>query len=414
MRVKQIKLRNFRNYPDSVVDLAAGKTILIGANAQGKSNFLEAIEIASCGRSSRAEHDRDLIAWGQQEMSIEVLFERGGFEQTIAFRLAQRPGARKNAVSVERSIKINGLQQSSSKALGGRLVTVSFKSDDLNLLRGGPKHRREWIDGVALRLRPAFHDTLASYQKVISQRNRLLKELFEKHRVTVSDQDQLLAWDKQVARYGAQIIKQRLGLLAELLPLAERHQEHISGHQEKLAADYLFQVPEARTDPEDESWLDNGAPLAERLCVEELSRAEAAEVAAHLLKLLKERRGEEIARKQTTIGPHRDDVTFTLNNASATSFASQGQQRSLVLSLKLAELELIGRNLDELPVLLLDDVLAELDLDRQSLLMSAVADSMQTVITTTHVSAFDPRWLEGACILKVAAGRVAAFERLPT
>src|SRR5262249_2454203 len=167
-------------------------------------------------------------------------------EQTVSLALRHASRHKQTGRALEKQIKINGVVQGSAKSLLGRLVTVSFKSDDLNLLRLGPKCRRDWINEVAVRLRPAYQEMISNFQKVVVQRNRLLKSLFERHRVTVSDQDQLLAWDKQLARYGAQIIKQRLQVLSELVPLATGHQKHLSAGRELLAADYLFRMPEAR------------------------------------------------------------------------------------------------------------------------------------------------------------------------
>jgi len=414
MRVKQVTLTNFRNYGACQVDLQAGKTILIGANAQGKSNFLEAIEIASFGKSTRAAEDAELIRWGEDHMLMSVQLERGGFEQTVSLALRHASRHKQTGRAMEKQIKINGVIQGSAKSLLGRLVTVSFKSDDLNLLRLGPKCRRDWINEVAVRLRPAYQDMIGNFQKVVVQRNRLLKSLFERHRVTVNDQDQLLAWDKQLARYGAQIIKQRLQVLSELVPLATGHQQHLSAGRELLAADYLFRMPEARESDDDLAFAEAPSPEATAISAADINQAAEPEIASILLNLLKQRRREEIARKQTLVGPHRDDIAFRLNDTSAVSFASQGQQRSLVLALKLAELELIRQHLDEPPVLLLDDVLAELDLERQALLTSTVAEDMQTVITTTHVSSFDPKWLVGAEILQVSGGQVLNLDRAPT
>lgn len=412
MQVKQVSLTNFRNYPDVRVEFGRGRTILIGENAQGKSNFLEAIEFAGIGKSERASHDADLIRWGAERFLIEVAFDGFGAEQTIALSFSRAKGGRNGARTVDRQLKINGVSQGSIKALLGHLVTVSFKSQDLSLLRGGPSDRRDWIDGVILRLRPAFHDVLSKYQKVVAQRNRLLKMLFDKGRLTVSDQDQLLSWDKQLASFGVQIIKQRLKLLSELLPLAQQHQSYLSGRKEALTADYLFKAAERKDegDAADEVGPGdgNGGKAAPVFSLEHINQAEEAEVEQVLLRLLKERRGEEIARRQSILGPHRDDIVLRLNDASAVDFASQGQQRSLVLSLKLAELERLSESLQETPVLLLDDVLAELDAGRQGLLMSAVSAATQTIITTTHLAGFEPAWLEDATIYSVQSGRVSA------
>lgn len=396
MRVKKVSLTNFRNYKRASVELSDGRNVLIGENAQGKTNFLEAIEIISLGRSTRAQQDGDLIRTGETDMRIELVFESGGAEATATFALA--PTDKPRTRGIERQIKVNGLTIGSAKSLRGRLVTVSFKSSDLNLLRGGPKFRRDWIDDILITLRPTYQDTMSKYLKSVAQRNRLLKLLFEKGKVSVEDQNQLRVWDEQTARFGATIIKQRLHLLNDLLPRAERHQEHISGKREKLTAEYVFRAKESKDDDEQTE--------TDSVSADKIVEQPEAELATSLMLLMKQRRYEEIARRQTLCGPHRDDIKFSLNGADAVEFASQGQQRSLVLACKLAELERVQENLSEPPILLLDDVLAELDLNRQGLLMSLVKNDTQTLITTTHVTGFKPEWVEGARFLDVFDGNV--------
>lgn len=405
MQIRQVTLSNFRNYRQVSVPVGSGKTILIGENAQGKSNFLEAVELVSTGRSARASQDSDLIRWGASSLSVAVAFERMGTGESVEYRIIRQTNPKAGQRLLSRQILVNGVSYGSVKSLMGNLVTVSFQVDDLNLLRGGPKYRRDWIDGVILRIRPTFLDVLSSYAKVISQRNRLLKNIFESKRVTVTDQDQLLAWDKQLARFGSQIIKERMRVLSELLPRAQENQSHLSGRRESLKADYYFKAPESKEEESDigDTVVPVAAPASS---MTSLLAADENEIAHTLMRLLKERRREEIARKQSLIGPHRDDISLALNDSSAVTFASQGQQRSLVLSLKLAELERLTESCGESPVLLLDDVMAELDAGRQRLLMSAVGDNTQTIITTTHLAGFEPTWLEGATIYRVATGTI--------
>jgi DNA replication and repair protein RecF len=284
--------------------------------------------------------------------------------------------------------------------MAGRLVAVSFKSQDLYLLRGGPKYRREWIDTILATIRPSNQETFNKYEKVVTQRNRLLKTIFESGRLSVSDQDELKVWDVQLAKYGANIVRQRLELLAELQPKAQKFQEHLSGQKENLTAQYELSQ-------EDDSGDTQAQQLSLPLGAAQKNNDDQA-IAESILRALRDRRGEEIARKQTVVGPHRDDIGFAINGRGAVDFASQGQQRSLVLSLKLAELERVSDMLTEPPLLLLDDVLAELDLLRQGLLMSLLSDEMQTVITTTHVDGFKPEWLAGALFHDVTGGTIQA------
>ncbi len=383
MQVRKVNLANYRNYNQVEVHLTPGKNILIGDNAQGKSNFLEAIEVASRGKSARTSEDVELIHWHQARMHLEVHFERSGYDESIGISLV-RAGTNGSS-RLDKRVNINGVKPPTARALFGKLVTVTFSTQDLSMLRDGPKFRRQWIDTILFSLTPSYQDTLLTYQKVVTQRNKLLKTMFERGRVSVSDQDQLHVWDKQLAHYGAMIIKNRMRVLHELLPLAESYQSHLSKKTEILTANYIFKSPNESRQEADGDY---------------------AEIAHTIATLLRKVRGEEIARRQTLLGPHRDDISFALNGASALAFASQGQQRSLVLALKLAELDLVTEKLAESPVLLLDDVLAELDVDRQGLLMSALNKPTQTIITTTHLSRFEPEWLAGAKVFSVDAGHV--------
>jgi DNA replication and repair protein RecF len=397
MWIKHIRLINFRNYSTANIGLSPGKNIFIGENAQGKTNFLEAIEIAATGRSNRAVKDNELIRWRQDNFRIYVEYEKGGNDQgsvALALNVVPTPAG---GGKLEKSVKINGVLRNSYRSLLGKIVTVSFCSQDLNLLRGGPKFRREWIDDIGLRIRPAYQGVLISYTKVVAQRNRFLKELAEKGRVTVQDQDALSAWDQQLVRFGVPMIKQRLKVLDELVPRAQSCLLHISKQMDLLGARYLFNAGESHG-------LDavNGGGVRDL----DLAAMKEEELSSTLLVLLRRRRSLDMLRRHSLIGPHRDDVGFSVNNADATTFASQGQQRSLVLALKLAELDYVTASIGEPPVLLLDDVLAELDLGRQGALMSALPTSMQTVITTTHLSGFDPRWLKNASIYNVQQGAI--------
>ena len=407
MQVKKITVRNFRNYQAATLDFSPRRNILIGENAQGKTNLLEAIEIISSGRSDRATSDRELIAAGQSETMIELVYEARsmqGLSETVNLVISQ--GER-----LSRKVRVNGLPQSAQNRPSGRalcrLTTVSFKAQDLSLLRDGPKYRRDWLDLLALKLKPAHNDLLTKYEKVVAQRNRLLKTFFEKGSLAVSDQDELKVWDKQLSYYGALVIKSRVDALESAIPEAETFHAGISGLREKLRCNYIFrqkEIDQGGSAEGDENADNEGQAADKSIGTAEIFAMEAKELALIIMKNLRLRRAEEIARRQTLTGPHRDDVSFDLNQMAATAYASQGQQRSLVLALKLAELKLVSQVLDEPPLLLLDDVLAELDLLRQGSLMQMVSEEMQTLITTTHLSGFRPEWLAGAQIVEVSGG----------
>lgn len=415
MRVSKVRLSNFRNYSDCALILQSGRNILVGENAQGKTNFLEAIELLSTAKSSRADQDSDLIRWQAPHMVAQLEFDSraGSQELRVAFAREVQQSNGKGG-RIEKRIGINGVTQKSLSDLIGRLLVVSFSSQDMYLLRGGPRYRRDWIDSLVVKLRPSLHEVYANYKKCVAQRNRLLKSICERGKVTVTDQDELLVWDKQLARFGARLVKERLAVLARLLPIAEDQQSRISRQKERLSIRYIFKASDGASNSSEEAddSEDSDSEISTGpLDANQLSSMDEIEIAKTLMRLLKERRATEIRRKQTLLGPHRDDLVFCLNERDAVSFASQGQQRSIVLSLKLAELTMVRETLDESPVLLLDDVLAELDEFRQGLLMSVVEEDMQTIITTTHVTGFDPRWLDQAAIFRVHDGQV---ERLPT
>lgn len=416
VRITNIRLENFRNYESALMEPDACGNIILGENAQGKSNLLEAIEFAGTGKAYRAAKDFELVRHGADNMRLDIMFEAEGMPESISVSLKSKTGilhADALTASLQREIKVNGVKQSSTAALKRRLIVVSFKSQDLNIVRGGPAFRRDWIDVLLCNLRAATYGRLQQYQKIIAQRNRLLRTIAESGRLSATDREQLKTWDIQVAKSGAEIIKERLNLMSELIPLAESHHERISGKREKLSSEYIFKSKSARegsyNSDDDEEDSGNLREMMKSFNIEDLKNADTKDIAKIIYLMLKDIRGEEIARKQTLIGPHRDDISFCLDGKSAMNFGSQGQQRSLVLSLKLSELEAVRGALNEQPVLLLDDVLAELDLLRQDVLMEMVGSGMQTFVTTTHLSSFKPEWLADSQFFNVENGCLSAI-----
>jgi DNA replication and repair protein RecF len=418
MIVTRLDLNNFRNYETESVELSPGRNILIGENAQGKTNFLEAIELVSNGFSDRARHDSELVRRQSELMEIQLAFKTRSRSESIHLQFHAGNNVRSaDAGTLEKSVKINGVKHARMKELHGHLATVSFKSSDVNLLRGGPKYRRDWIDRIVVNIKPGHRDVYAKFTKVIAQRNRLLKLLFEKGTVSTSARDELKAWDQQAASYGAKIIWARLKVLEELCPLSAEFQRSISADHEDLTVGYYLKTiqTDGQSDPEEDSQMvsESTEPYGQAIKRGLISIGQSEgnvqsekDFESTMFKTFRDSRYEEISRRQTLCGPHRDDLLFALNEKDATAYASQGQQRSLILSLKLAELRLLSERLEETPVLILDDVLAELDLGRQALLMSLVRGDMQTIISTTHLSGFRPEWLKDAQLLKVTNGHI--------
>lgn len=386
MFLKSLHLQNFRNYLDQQVEFGAAKTILVGNNAQGKSNLLEAVELLSTLRSHRTSRDRDLIREGATISQVRGYLERAIGESDLCLTLRN---------SSRRIVALNGEPLRRHLDFLGVLNVVQFSSLDLDLVRGSPEHRRSWIDGLLVQLEPVYASILQQYNQILRQRNALLKRSSDPEadpqvdRWRVADAEsptyadspnELALWDAQLVTAGTRVIRRRNRVLKRLAPLADQWHQAISGSLEKLEVTY---TPNVMAEPDE---------------------PEAIQQA--FLEKLQARAIAERYQNTTLVGPHRDEIEFTINQTSARQFGSQGQQRTLVLSLKLAELKLIEEVIGEPPLLLLDDVLAELDLNRQNQLLEAIQDRFQTLITTTHLGAFDAQWLHESQVFSVKTGQL--------
>ncbi|MEH1883399.1 MULTISPECIES: DNA replication/repair protein RecF [unclassified Nostoc] len=370
MYLKTLNLRQFRNYQDQKVEFNAAKTILVGNNAQGKSNLLEAVELLATLRSHRMTRDRDLVQEGEAIAQINATLERqtGISDLTLTLRRNGR-----------RSVAINGESIRRQMDFLGVLNAVQFSSLDLDLVRGGPEGRRNWLDTLLIQLEPVYAHILHQYNHVLRQRNAFLKRHVETLNAT-SLQSELAVWDAQLATTGTRVIRRRDRAIQRLAPIASAWHASISGSTEVLQIKYMPNIP-----------LENNH-------LEEVQQAFLAKI--------QQRTVAELHQGTTLVGPHRDEVELTINQTPARQYGSQGQQRTLVLALKLAELQLIEEIVQEPPLLLLDDVLAELDLSRQNQLLDAIQDRFQTLITTTHLGSFDSQWLKSSQILFVKAGQI--------
>ncbi len=375
MYLRSLHLRQFRNYLDQSVEFSAPKTILVGDNAQGKSNLLEAVELLSTLRSHRTSRDRDLIrdvdAIGQ--ISAQLERDLGSVDLAITLRNSSR-----------RTVALNGQSLRRQLDFLGTLNIVQFSSLDLDLVRGGPEQRRNWLDSLLIQLEPIYASILQQYTHILRQRNALLRqETGVRTQVATSNQppaSELALWDAQLAVAGTRVIRRRSRVVQRIAPLATYWHRQISGSTEELMISYLPNV--------------------------ELQSDDPTIVQQTFLAKIQERAIAEQYQHTTLVGPHRDEVNFSINQTSARQYGSQGQQRTLVLALKLAELKLIEDVIGEPPLLLLDDVLAELDLNRQNQLLDAIQDRFQTLITTTHLGSFDAQWLNSSQVFTVKAGQV--------
>ena len=417
MYLKTLHLRQFRNYLDQKVAFDAPKTILVGNNAQGKSNLLEAVELLSTLKSHRVGRDRDLILDSKPIGQIDATLDRltGAIDLSLTLRSQSR-----------RTCKLNGEPLRRHLDFLSVLNVVQFSCLDLDLVRGGPEGRRNWIDRLVIQLEPIYAHILQQYNQILRQRNALLKQSKEIRKAEFSQSfdkipflapeslepentedfpipnspfpiphsqspiksSELALWDAQLATAGARVIRRRDRILERLMPLARNWHSSISGSAEILDVKY-------------DSNIEVGPELIAKDNLEGVRQA--------FLEKIQQRAIAEQFQGTTLVGPHRDDIIFTINNTPARQYASQGQQRTLVLALKLAELQLIEEVVGEAPLLLLDDVLAELDLSRQNQLLETIQERFQTLITTTHLGAFDAQWLRQSQILSVVGGQINRF-----
>ena len=377
MYLKSLHLRSFRNYVDRQIEFTAQKTILVGNNAQGKSNLLEAVELLASLKSHRTSRDRELVLDSASVGQVEATVERayGTSQLRMMFRKQGRRTVAVNRENLRRQLDFLGV-----------LNAVQFSSLDLDLVRGAPDSRRSWLDSLLIQLEPVYSSILQQYNQVLRQRNALLKKIRAANQddaiESIKDYEpELRLWDEQLAAAGSRITRRRARVLARLAPIARSWHKRISGN-ELLEIDYLPNV----------EWTEDDAVVVQQAFLEEIRQ---------------HRTIEQKYQGKTMVGTHRDRIEFTINQTPARYYGSQGQQRTLVLALKLAELKLIEEVVGEPPLLLLDDVLAELDPNRQKQLLEVIGDRFQTIITTTHIDTFDRNWIEDSQILAVEAGKIS-------
>lgn len=376
MLLKKLKLVDFRNYSEFEEEFKELKIIIIGQNAQGKSNILEGINLLATSKSDRAERDSDLVHWGKDFTLIFADIEKKDGLIKIAMQINS---------SGRRKLKINDVPKRAPQAdLLGNFFAVMFSCDDLYLIKGSPSVRRSWLDSVLFQLDPKYHKILHDYQKSVSQKNALLKSARENDIPRKELRNQTDIWNEQIINFGTEIIYSRLEFVREINPYSSEFLNNLSMKSEELTLKYLCIL-----NKHSENLVSN------KIGIKNLFK-----------NVLESSFEEECARGQSLIGPHRDDLQFELNGREAKSFASQGQQRSIILSLKLGEVQVIEKRKNEMPVLLLDDVFAELDEKRQDFLLHNLPENIQIFLTTTHISDIQKEFIKGAQIMEIKAGKI--------
>lgn len=346
MKVNALRFENYRNLSDNTIFPCESVNVIYGDNAQGKTNLLEALWLFCGGHSFRGSKDSEAVCWGKGFSRLDMRFYGQEREQSASILIQNG----------KKQVEINGVQKSSAAALIERYCAVVFAPDHLGLIKRGPSERRKFIDSAVCREKLRNAVSLSKYNRALAQRNSLLKEIYRNPNMKST----LGVWDEPLAMAGALVIKNRLEYIAMLSERAEQYHKGISRDRESLETSYV-------------SSLDIDVD------------SDINDIKNALLSRLEKSVDEDIRAGFTNHGPHRDDIEIKINGRNARSFASQGQQRSAVLSLKLAEASVLRQRMGEQPVILLDDVLSELDNSRQDFLLNELKDC-QVFITCCEKS----------------------------
>ena len=339
MIIKSIELSNYRNYEHLDISFDEGTNILYGDNAQGKTNILEAAYVSGTSKSHKGSRDKDMIRFEQNESHIKTIVEKQEREYQIDIHLKKNKS---------KGIAINKVPIKKASELFGILNIIFFSPEDLNIIKNGPSERRRFIDAELCQLDKIYLSDLTNYNKVLNQRNKLLKDLY----FNPGLKETLPVWDMQLIQYGKKVISRRSQFIKELNEIVYDIHKQISGGKEELFLQYEPNI--------DDIFFED-----------ELIRAKE----------------KDLKYAQTSVGPHRDDLKISVGNVDVRKFGSQGQQRTCALSLKLSEIKLVENTIHDKPILLLDDVLSELDHNRQNFLLQAIYDT-QTIITCTGLDDF--------------------------
>ncbi len=395
MRVHHLSLSNFRNYARLDVTLPTQPLLLHGANAQGKTSLLEALYYAATTRSPYTTSDRQLIHWRMADdplpfarVSAEISNGKGTRQRLdITLALETQGGT----VKLRKVIKLNDVKKRRRDVVG-LLAVVLFLPQDLRLVEGAPADRRRFMDDTLSQVDADYWQALETFEKVLRQRNALLRSIAQRR----AKPAELAYWDAQCAEAGAVIIAGRQRLLRELELAAQEHHSALTGKDEWLTIQYQPSFAPTAQGSGQQAFNVLGLDLHRQLS--------AAEIAPQYLARLEREQRESIARGATLSGPHRDDVRLLLNGRDATLYGSRGQARTTVLALKLAELAWMRAHLGEPPLLLLDEVIAELDQRRRAFLLEHLTLDAQTLITTAELDIFPQAFLSRAAVWHVSDG----------
>lgn len=333
MWINKIKINDFRNYNNQEIDLGKNINVFYGENAQGKTNIIEAIFLCSMGKSFRAKQDKEMIKLDKKNANVEIEFFKSDRDSKIKIQLSNK-----------KEVFINGIKIKKLSELLGNLNIVMFTPDDINILKGGPQNRRRFLDIMISQLKPNYMHTLSLYSKTLEQRNNYLKQIKEENK----SEELLDIWDEKLAEYAFIISKYRNEFINKIINKIKKIHSEITNNKEEIKIEYLTE------------------------CLNKIE----------YLDLLKKRRKLDIIKSYTTKGIHRDDFIIYINDKELSTYGSQGQHRTAMLSLKLSELEIIEEEVGEKPILLLDDFMSELDSNRRTHFLEKI-NNTQVIITCT-------------------------------
>ncbi|RKQ32981.1 DNA replication/repair protein RecF [Oceanobacillus halophilus] len=368
MHIERLDLRNYRNYEKLSISFDDKINVIIGENAQGKTNLMEAIYVLAFTKSHRTSHEKELIQWDQEYAKIEGRVKKRNNSLPLEIVISSKG----------KKAKLNHLEQKRLSDYIGAINVVMFAPEDLTLVKGPPQIRRRFIDMELGQIQPTYIYHLGQYQRILKQRNNLLKQMQRRDK---TDRTMLEVLSAQLIEHASIILEKRFIFLELLKKWASPIHHGISRGLEKLEIKYNATI--------------------------EVSEAENKEkIDTIYTKKFQEIQEKEIERGTTLIGPHRDDLKFQVNDKDVQTYGSQGQQRTTALSLKLAEIELINNEVGEYPILLLDDVLSELDDYRQSHLLNTIQGKVQTFVSTTSVEGINHETLKKAELFRVSGGNI--------
>ncbi|CAH1857199.1 DNA replication/repair protein RecF [Convivina intestini] len=373
MELKELQLSHFRNYDQVKLDFQSGVNIFLGQNAQGKTNLLESIYVLALARSHRSNNDQDLIEWGQSKAKISGRVQNRLGTTPISLQFSRKG----------KQARVNHLDQSRLSSYIGQLNVILFAPEDLELVKGAPSVRRRFIDMEFGQMNISYLSQISQYRKVLKERNAYLKQLQAKKS---NDMVFLDVLTEQLIQFGTQVIRARQHFIQKLGEVAHPIHAEISNQSEQLSLVYQSNVPLEKA-------------------IEDVAVIEASFTQA-----LQRQAKREVIQGTTLVGPHRDDFKILINQNDVSLYGSQGQQRTAALALKLAEIDLMQSETGEYPVLLLDDVLSELDASRQTHLLMAIQNKVQTFITTPSLSEITRQLIDQPKVFEIKAGQVQVKE----